>query len=99
LSKPLDDKEYEKLKRIFVSNAKKSGFSGIVEDEIEKVSFVVRSTDMKGGGDIMITSKVGEKTITLDPLPSTTIRCLEKLYRIIIEKFDAKALLIEPHVE
>lgn len=96
LSRPLQEKDYEKLKGIFVWNAKKSGFIGNVEDEIRNKSFVVRTTDMKGGGSVLLRAEVGKNDILVDPLPTTTIRCLQKLYRVILEKFDTKARLFEP---
>jgi len=98
LSKPFEEREYDKLKGIFVFNAKRSGFIGTIEDEVKKASFIVRATDTRGGGDAIITAKVGGDNIVIDPLPSTTVRCLEKIYRVIIEKFDTKALLIEPQI-
>jgi hypothetical protein len=96
LSKPFKSEEYEKLKGIFILNARKSGFVGVVEQEEKDRFFVARTTDTKGGGDAMITANVGHTDITIDPLPFTKIRTLEKIYRIILEKFDAKALLVEP---
>jgi hypothetical protein len=96
LSKTLDEEKYEKLKGLFVWNAKNSGFVGIVEDEIKNLSFIVRTTDLKGGGSILLKAEVGKDKITIDPLPITTIRCLQKLYKVILEKFDTKACLLIP---
>lgn len=96
LSKPLEESDYEKLKGIFIWNARKSGFIGNIEDEIKNRSFVIRTTDTKGGGSILLRAEVGRNDILIDPLPTTTLRCLQKLYRVILEKFDTKAKLFEP---
>ncbi len=97
LSKPFEKKRYEVLKSLFTSNAKNSEFVGTVEEEDEeKKSFAVRTTDMKGGGDASITARVGESSIPIHPLPTTSLRVIEKIYKVILEKFDTKAILESP---
>jgi hypothetical protein len=96
LSKPFEEKEIVKLKGIFTQNIKKSGFIGVVEEEIEKKSLLIRTTEMLGGGDAIIIATVGKDKLIIEPQPTTTLRVLEKIYKVILEKFDTKAVFIEP---
>jgi len=98
LSKPIEERDYEKLKGLFIYNVKESGLVGIVEDEIMEKSFVTRTTGMKGGGDVVLTANVGRNDIVVDPQPSTTLRIIEQVYKAILEKFDTKATLVEPEI-
>jgi hypothetical protein len=92
LSKPLEEKGYKNIKFLFTRNAKASGFVGSVEQEI-KNSFSVRTIDARGGGEALITVKTGKSDIQIAPLPTTTLRVIDGIYRTILEKFDVKATL------
>lgn len=90
-----DNLQLLKLKGLFTSNFHGSGFIGTVEME-DDMTFTVRTTDLNGGGDLMIEAKLGSKTVSIVPLTTTKIRTLERAYKIILEKFDVDADLLEP---
>lgn len=95
LSKPVNEKGYRNLKLLFTRNVKKSGFVGTIEQEI-KNSFSARTIDTRGGGEAIITVKTGESDIQITPLPTTTLRIIDGIYRTILEKFDVKATFKSP---
>lgn len=95
LSKPVEEKGYKNLKLLFTRNVKKSGFVGTVEQEIEN-SFSARTIDTRGGGEAIITVKMGKSDIQVAPLPTTTLRAIEGIYRTVLEKFDVRATLKSP---
>ena len=85
-----------KLKGLFTSNFHRSQFIGTVENEVAEKSFIVRTSDLRGGGDAIVTAEVGSSTSSIVPLISSKIRTLERIYKVVQEKFDVDAVLVPP---
>jgi hypothetical protein len=92
----LDNAKLLKLKGLFTSNFHNSQFIGSIENEIPDKAFMVRTTDLRGGGDAMLSAEVGSNRASITPLVTSRIRTLERLYRVVQEKFDVDASLVPP---
>jgi len=92
----LDRVSLLKLKGLFTSGFHRSQFIGTVESETPDKAFTVRTTDLRGGGDAMLTAEVGSERASVTPLITTKIRTLERIYKVVREKFDVDAGFIAP---
>lgn len=96
LSFELDSQSFLKLKGLFTSNFHQSQFIGTIESEVPDKSFRVRTTDLRGGGDVILGAELGSRTASITPLVTTKIRTLERIYKVVLEKFDVDADLVGP---
>ncbi len=92
----LDKISLLKLKGLFTSNFHGSQFIGTVENEVQDRSFVVRTSDLRGGGDAMLRAEIDSSLASVIPLMTTKIRTLERIYRVLLEKFDVDSELTAP---
>ena len=96
LSFELDRERLLKLRGLFTSNFHQSQFIGTIEREVPDKSFTVRTTDLRGGGDAILGAELGSRTASITPLVTTKIRTLERIYKVVLEKFDVDADLVGP---
>jgi hypothetical protein len=92
LSRPVDQSAYRKIVSIFTQNSLHSNFFGIVERESETES-LIRITDAEGGGDALLQIHFSKDLILINPLSTTTIRTLNRIYHVILEKLDVDTIL------
>jgi hypothetical protein len=96
LSSNFDVSSLSKFKVLFTSNIRESQFVGSVEKETPDEAFMIKTTDLRGGGDALITAEIGKSDVIISPTATTSIRTLERIYRVILEKFDVDAIFVGP---
>ncbi len=91
LSNPIDPSTYRRIVGLFTQNFRHSNFFGTVERTSESES-ILRTTDVEGGGDALLKILRSEDVIFVNPLPTTTVRTVNRIYRVILEKVDVDSL-------
>lgn len=94
LSREISDADYLRLEGLFTKNFRQSRFLGYVERENPKSSCLICTTDMLGGGDAMIQIEIKKDNLQIHPVPTTTIRTINRIYYTLLEKFDVDSILV-----
>jgi len=92
LTRNIEPIDCKRIIGLFAGNFCRSGFFGIVERESNSFC-LVRTTNITGGGEALIEIPLSKDVILVHPLPTTTTRTLDTIYRTILEKLDVDSIL------